>query len=101
MKCPGSDIEITVMQCPRCGEEVELFTGESKVKCAGCGNLVTREKASCISGAPAPNSVFITYSKRKGRPSTVKARLMIPKRPAIDRCHDAIRLSCTGNFSAQ
>lgn len=58
MKCPGSDVEITVKSCPKCGEEVELFTGESKVKCSSCGTLVHREKASCIEWCPGARQCF-------------------------------------------
>lgn len=58
MKCPGSDVEITVKICPQCGAEVELFTGESKVKCASCGNLVHREPASCIEWCPGAKQCF-------------------------------------------
>jgi len=58
MKCPGSDVDITVIACPRCGEEVELFTGESKAKCTGCGYWVTREKASCIEWCPGAKQCF-------------------------------------------
>lgn len=58
MKCPGSDVEITVKSCPKCGDEVELFTGESKVKCSGCGTLVHREKASCIEWCPGAKQCF-------------------------------------------
>ncbi|MHB8159755.1 MAG: hypothetical protein ACYDGS_04570 [Thermoleophilia bacterium] len=66
MKCPGSDVEITVMQCPRCGEDVEFFTGESKVKCAGCGNPVTREKASCIEWCPGAKQCFHHVFEEEG-----------------------------------
>lgn len=48
LRCPGTDIQITVYECPQCGEEVELFTGESKVKCSKCGTTVFRKKASCV-----------------------------------------------------
>jgi ribosomal protein S27AE len=58
MKCPGSNVEITVKTCPQCGEEVELFTGESRAKCSGCGNWVTREKASCIEWCPGAKQCF-------------------------------------------
>ena len=46
--CPGSDIHITIFDCPKCGEEVELFTGESRAKCFNCGTVVFREKADCL-----------------------------------------------------
>lgn len=58
MKCPGSDLEITIKECPRCGEEVELFTGESRAKCPGCGMWVPREIASCIEWCPGASECF-------------------------------------------
>jgi len=58
MKCPGSDVEITIKPCLHCGEEVELFSGESKAKCTACGNWVKREKASCIEWCPGAKQCF-------------------------------------------
>jgi ribosomal protein S27AE len=56
--CPGSDIAITIKICPKCGEEVELFTGDSKAKCIKCGTLVRREVASCIDWCPAAKECY-------------------------------------------
>lgn len=58
VKCPGSDVEITVVNCPKCGGEVELFTGDSKAKCTGCGNWVRRVVASCIEWCPGAEQCF-------------------------------------------
>lgn len=58
MKCPGSDVEITVVNCPRCGGEVELFTGDAKAKCSECGQWVSREVASCIEWCPGAEQCF-------------------------------------------
>lgn len=69
MKCPGSDVEITVKSCPKCGDEVELFTGESKVKCSGCGTLVHREKASCIEWCPGAKQCFHHVFEEKEKAS--------------------------------
>jgi len=44
--------------CPKCGEEVELFTGDSKAKCTNCGTMVAREKASCIEWCPGATQCF-------------------------------------------
>jgi len=57
-RCPGSDIGISLRDCPQCGEEVELFTGESKAKCGNCGTLVYREKASCMDWCPVASDCF-------------------------------------------
>ncbi|MFA5801793.1 MAG: hypothetical protein WC911_04880 [Thermoleophilia bacterium] len=56
--CPGSDVTITTINCPKCGEEVELFTGDSKAKCPGCGISVRREVASCIEWCPGASECF-------------------------------------------
>jgi hypothetical protein len=58
VKCPGSDVEITLVRCPGCGEEVELFTGDSKAKCSDCGMWVPREAASCIEWCPGAKQCF-------------------------------------------
>lgn len=58
VKCPGSDVEITIKECPYCGGEVELFTGESKAKCPECKRLVTREPSSCIEWCPGAEQCF-------------------------------------------
>jgi hemerythrin-like domain-containing protein len=41
------------MNCPECGEEVEIWTDELKTTCHGCGNKVFRaQQASCIDWCP-------------------------------------------------
>ena len=52
-KCPGSGNIRTpipsLKKCPRCGEEVEIWSDELKVKCIGCGDVVFEENTpSCI-----------------------------------------------------
>jgi len=66
MKCPGSDVEITVKVCPKCGEEVELFTGDSKARCSSCGTWVAREKASCIEWCPGATQCFHHVFEEQG-----------------------------------
>lgn len=56
--CPGSEVAITIKECPKCGEEVELFTGDSKAKCLNCGHWVPREIASCIDWCPAAEQCY-------------------------------------------
>ncbi len=67
-KCPGSDIEITIKTCPKCGGEVELFSGESKAKCTECGHVVWREVASCIEWCPGARQCFrhVFEAEKKG-----------------------------------
>lgn len=53
MKCPGQDtrnLRVSLHKCPTCGNEVEIFSDESKIKCKKCGTIVYKEKVpSCIS----------------------------------------------------
>lgn len=58
LRCPGTDVHISVFDCPQCGEEVELFTGESKAKCPKCGTVVYRENASCKDWCQYADSCF-------------------------------------------
>ncbi len=65
-KCPGSDVEITIIECPGCGEEVEFFTGDSKAKCTSCGQWVPRQVASCIEWCPGAEQCFShVFSERR------------------------------------
>ena len=36
---------LQIKECPECGEELEFFSKESKVKCDKCGAVVLRENA--------------------------------------------------------
>jgi DNA-directed RNA polymerase subunit RPC12/RpoP len=51
-KCPGQDsknLRAAIYKCPNCGNEVEIFSDEIKVKCSKCSEPVYREKTpSCI-----------------------------------------------------
>lgn len=51
-RCPGQDfrkLRVELHKCPKCGNEVEIFSDESRVKCHKCGEMVYRQKApSCI-----------------------------------------------------
>lgn len=51
-KCPGQDdrwLRVELFKCSNCGEEVEIFSNETRVKCDKCGNWVEKEKLpSCI-----------------------------------------------------
>jgi len=52
MRCPGQSIKVlrvSLHKCPQCGDEVEVFSDEPRVKCKKCGTYVYREKVpSCI-----------------------------------------------------
>jgi NADH pyrophosphatase NudC (nudix superfamily) len=53
MKCPGQDmrnLRVSIHKCPQCGNEVEIFSDESKIRCKKCGTIVFKEEVpSCIS----------------------------------------------------
>ncbi len=37
------------IKCPRCGEDVEIWSDETEVQCPNCGLTVTRDKVqSCL-----------------------------------------------------
>ena len=50
--CPGSAFirtpELTIKECPECGEEVEVFSNDFSVKCEKCGFTVFNDQQSCI-----------------------------------------------------
>jgi NAD-dependent DNA ligase len=50
--CPGAanlrTPTLAIKKCPRCGEEVELFSNDISVKCSGCGFVVYNDIASCV-----------------------------------------------------
>ncbi len=53
MKCPGQDsrkLSVSLHKCPNCGNEVEIFSDELRVRCNKCGEMVYRESTpSCVS----------------------------------------------------
>ena len=59
-QCPGGDMKITESDCPFCGEELEFFTGDTRVKCSGCGRTVPRDRStlSCLEWCPAASQCF-------------------------------------------
>ena len=50
-KCPGSAgvlrPNIKLLTCPKCGEEVEIFTDETMAECR-CGQVVYTDINSCV-----------------------------------------------------
>ena len=49
-RCPREDPnnmnvgDVVEIECPVCGESIELFKDEEKRKCPKCGEMVIREK---------------------------------------------------------
>ena len=51
-RCPGSASirtpALQVKKCPRCGEEIEIFSNEVSAACGRCGFVIYNDQASCI-----------------------------------------------------
>ena len=51
-RCPGNDLrklKVALYICPKCKNEVEMFSDESAVHCQRCGEIIEREQQpSCI-----------------------------------------------------
>ncbi len=51
-KCPGAanirTPTLKIKECPECGEDVELFSTDIRVKCGHCGFTVFNDIESCI-----------------------------------------------------
>ena len=51
-RCPGAahlrTPTLTIKRCPQCGEEVEIFSHDVKVKCGNCGFVIYNDLNSCI-----------------------------------------------------
>ena len=56
-KCPGQDsrnLSVSYYECQNCGNEIEIFSNELKVKCFNCNKIFYREqKPSCINWCPS------------------------------------------------
>ena len=50
MGCQGKDNAVTmeVRTCPKCGEEIELFSIDSVVTCEKCGHVVYNDMVTCV-----------------------------------------------------
>ncbi len=51
--CPGAanlrgTPTLAIKKCPRCGEEVEVFSNDVSVKCSRCGFEVYNDIMSCV-----------------------------------------------------
>ncbi|MBC7110398.1 MAG: hypothetical protein H5T46_05290 [Archaeoglobi archaeon] len=55
-KCPGSSSilrpKLELRVCPRCGNEVEIFSDEMKVECENCGFIIYNDLQLCIQWCP-------------------------------------------------
>ena len=51
-QCPGaSNIRMPRLElkpCPRCGEEIEIFSNEASARCVKCGFVVYNDLLSCV-----------------------------------------------------
>ena len=51
-KCPGASFirtpTIDIKKCPRCGEEVEIFSNEMQTSCPKCEFVIYNNLESCI-----------------------------------------------------
>jgi hypothetical protein len=51
-RCPGQDsrkLTVSYHPCPTCGEMVEFFSDENRVRCPKCKQMVVKDEApSCI-----------------------------------------------------
>lgn len=46
--CAGSTPQLEIRICPKCGNEVELFSIDAKAECDRCGFTVFNDIQSCI-----------------------------------------------------
>jgi hypothetical protein len=51
-QCPGAiNIRMPRLEmktCPKCGEEIEIFSNEASAKCLKCGFVVYNDLLSCV-----------------------------------------------------
>ena len=51
-QCPGAvNIRmprLEVKNCPKCNEEIEIFTNEANAKCSNCGTVIYNDLLSCV-----------------------------------------------------
>ena len=50
--CPGAanlrTPTLSIRKCPRCGEEVEVFSNDVSVTCSSCGFVVYNDIMTCV-----------------------------------------------------
>ncbi len=51
-QCPGAaNIRMPRLQikdCPKCGEEIEIFSNDANAKCSKCGLVIYNDLLSCV-----------------------------------------------------
>jgi ribosomal protein S27E len=51
-RCPGAanirTPTLTIKKCPKCGEEIEIFSNDVSVTCQKCGFVVYNDILSCV-----------------------------------------------------
>ncbi len=51
-QCPGATNirmpRLEVKNCPKCGEEIEIFSNEASAKCSKCGLAIYNDLLSCV-----------------------------------------------------
>jgi predicted RNA-binding Zn-ribbon protein involved in translation (DUF1610 family) len=51
-QCPGAiNIRMPRLEmktCPKCGEEIEIFSNEASAKCLKCGFVIYNDLLSCV-----------------------------------------------------
>jgi hypothetical protein len=51
-KCPGAvNIRmprLEVRNCPKCAEEIEIFSNQASAKCSKCGFVIYNDLLSCV-----------------------------------------------------
>jgi len=51
-QCPGAASirmpRLEIRACPRCGEEIEVFSNEASAKCLKCGLVIYNDLVSCV-----------------------------------------------------
>ena len=68
--CPGADNvkipELELVECPKCGGEVEFFSRDKKSTCTECGEIVYKEaQPSCIDWCPMADKCFPELAAKK------------------------------------
>jgi hypothetical protein len=50
--CPGTanlrTPTLSIKKCPRCGEEVEVFSNDVSVTCSNCGFVIYNDIMTCV-----------------------------------------------------
>ena len=68
--CPGADNvkipELEIVECPKCGGEVEFFSRDKKSTCTECDEVVYKEaRPSCIDWCPMADKCFPELAAKK------------------------------------